>query len=148
MRGFAQRLQGARTFKGHAPLKSPSTSGKFNNEYRSQLPLSVLLHDIRVRAGCLLWFRLMPPSRLLVLTELLILFGDSGVPCMPSQVNILQAARNLKLTNVTGLFVPKLFVRIFLIPAASQTARTAAPAIIPVPAPAGTSSTLAAPKRP
>ena len=52
------------------------------------------------------------------------------------------------LTSVIGLLVPKLLVRILLMPAASQTARTAAPAITPVPAPAGTRTTWPAPNWP
>ena len=39
---------------------------------------------------------------------------------------------------MTGLFEPKLLVRMSWMPAASQTARTAAPAITPVPGAAGT----------
>ena len=49
------------------------------------------------------------------------------------------------LTSSTGLVVPRLLVRMSRMPAASQTARTASPAITPVPGPAGINITLAAP---
>src|SRR5262249_20466768 len=49
------------------------------------------------------------------------------------------------LTTVTALPVLKLLVMTFLIPAASQTARTAEPAMTPVPASAGISITSAEP---
>jgi len=52
------------------------------------------------------------------------------------------------LTRLSLLVDPKLLVRTSLIPAASTTARTAPPAMTPVPGLAGISRTLAAPKRP
>ena len=52
------------------------------------------------------------------------------------------------LARLIGLFEPKLLVRMSRMPAASQTARTAAPAITPVPGLAGTRMTRAAPKCP
>ena len=52
------------------------------------------------------------------------------------------------LTRLVGLVEPKLLVRMSRMPQASHTARTAAPAITPVPGPAGTRITWAAPKWP
>src|SRR5690606_31176971 len=51
-------------------------------------------------------------------------------------------------TTLVALLEPSDFVRMSRIPASSRTARTAAPAITPVPAPAGFSSTRAAPNSP
>src|SRR3972149_4648961 len=51
------------------------------------------------------------------------------------------SAANVALTSETGLFEPKLLVRMSWMPADSQTARTAVPAITPVPGEAGTSTT-------
>jgi large subunit ribosomal protein L6 len=55
--------------------------------------------------------------------------------------------KNLEIHGV-GFGLPKDFVRMSLMPANSQTARTAPPAITPVPALAGFNRTRAAPKRP
>jgi len=52
------------------------------------------------------------------------------------------------LTKLSLLGEPKLLVRTSLMPAASTTARTAPPAITPVPGLAGIIRTVAAPKRP
>src|SRR6478735_7985915 len=51
-------------------------------------------------------------------------------------------------TTLCGLSDPRHLVRMFWMPAASTTARTAPPAMMPVPSGAGLSSTLPAPKRP
>src|SRR5207244_290120 len=51
-------------------------------------------------------------------------------------------------TMLCGLFEPMHFVSTLLMPASSTTARTPPPAITPVPAEAGFSSTSPAPKRP
>src|SRR5438876_3633186 len=55
---------------------------------------------------------------------------------------------NVARTTLCGFADPSDFVRIFVIPAASTTARTAPPAMMPVPSDAGFSSTLPAPKFP
>ena len=60
-------------------------------------------------------------------------------------VRSLLRALIVALTTVTWLPVLKLLVMTFLMPAASQTARTAEPAITPVPASAGMSITSAEP---
>src|SRR5215813_1112148 len=51
-------------------------------------------------------------------------------------------------TTLCGLADPSDFVRMFVIPADSTTARTAPPAMMPVPSGAGFSNTLPAPKLP
>src|SRR5262245_781133 len=55
---------------------------------------------------------------------------------------------NVARTTLCGLAEPSDFVRMFVTPADSTTARTAPPAMMPVPSGAGFSSTLPAPKRP
>ena len=58
------------------------------------------------------------------------------------------SAAIVALTTFLGLLVPKHFVLISLIPANSHTARTAPPAITPVPSLDGLSNTLPAPNSP
>src|SRR3954447_19488672 len=55
---------------------------------------------------------------------------------------------NVARTTLCGLADPSDFVMMFVTPAASTTARTAAPAMIPVPSGAGFSNTLPAPNLP
>ena len=55
------------------------------------------------------------------------------------------SAANVAFTSDTGLFEPKLLVRMSWMPAASHTARTAEPAITPAPGAAGSRITWAAP---
>src|SRR6185436_2650522 len=78
--------------------------------------------------------------RPLVLVNALIDFVEAHVRLTPRSRSTSAWVRSrpraliAALTTVTWLLVLKLFVMTFLMPAASQTARTAAPAITPVPA--------------
>src|SRR5437764_11558913 len=65
-----------------------------------------------------------------------------------SRSRSLLSASNVALTTLCGLAVPMDLVRTFCTPAEVMTARTAPPAITPVPSGAGLSSTMPEPKRP
>src|SRR5262249_25084848 len=88
---------------------------------------------------------------LLVLANAAIHFGEVHVRVTPRRRSISCRVRSVSsalmaaLTWFVGLLEPKLLVRMLWMPAASQTARTALPAITPVPGAAGTSTTRAAP---